>query len=395
MAEGIRQITKIIYFIESPFNRRDYERLGVEVFIKNGFEVYVWDFTPFLHPEVYRKVKVPDPITYEKYRRFLTKKEALSSILKESQGSFVVSYIGYRPKSFPIFKALSKNRIPYSVFMSNALPSIIQKLQPIDILKKILRATPNKLINYVFARIPYRYLGIRSARFNLAGGELSTKYYKYPVGPKTETLWLHTLDYDIYLKERNKLVQTNKNTGLFLDEYLPFHPDFIHQQIPPPTTPEEYYPLLCRFFDFLEDNYGTRIIIAAHPSSRYEELPDYFGGRPVIRGKTVQMVRKSEFVIAHSSTSLNFAVLFGKPVIFITTNKLQQSSHGPFIKLMASWFGKRPINIDNPIEIDWDKEFTIDKEAYSKYKNCYIKKNGSEDLLFWQVVNNKIKELNV
>ncbi len=393
MAKGIRQITKIIYFIESPFNQRDYERLGVEVFIKNGFEVYVWDFTPFLHPEVHRKVKVPDPITYEKYRQFLTKKEAVSAILKESQGSFVVSYIGYRPKSFPIFKTLSKNGIPYSVFMANALPSIARRLHPIDILKKILRATPNKLINYVFARIPYSYLGIRSARFNLAGGELSTKYYKYPVGPKTETLWLHTLDYDIYLKERNRLVQPKKNKGVFLDEYLPFHPDFLHQQVSPPTMPEDYYPSLCRFFDFIEGNYGTDIVIAAHPSSRYEELPDYFGGRPVIRGKTVQMVRESEFVIAHSSTSLNFAVLFGKPAIFITTNKLHQSSHGPFIQLMASWFGKRPVNLDNSIKIDWDKELTVDEEAYAKYKNCYIKKNGSEELPFWEIVSNKVQTL--
>ena len=135
--------------------------------------------------------------------------------------------------------------------MSNALPSIIQKLQPIDILKKILRATLNKLINYVFVRIPHRYLGIKSACFNLAGGEQSI-HYRYPVGPNTETLWLHTLDYDIYLKERNKLVQTKKNMGVFLDSYLPFHPDFIRQQVPAPITPEEYYPLLCGFFDFVD-----------------------------------------------------------------------------------------------------------------------------------------------
>ena len=84
---------------------------------------------------------------------------------------------------------------------------------------------------------------------------------------------------------------------------------------------------------------------------------------------------------------------FKKPVIFVTTDKLQQSSQRPFIKLMASWVGKQPINIDNPIEIAWDRELTIDKEAYSKYKNCYIKKNGSEDVPFWQAVSNRIKSL--
>ena len=390
------QITKIIYFIESPFNRRDYERLGVEVFIENDFEVYVWDFTPFLNPERHRRIKVSDPITYEKYRLFLTKKEALSSILKESQGSFVINAIRYEPKSYFVYKALSKNRTPYSVDMANALPSISQKPQPVDILSKILRVTPRKLISNILSRIPHRCLGIRSACFILAGGEQSSKYYKYPVGPSTETLWLHTLDYDIYLKEGSKLGQTKKNMGVFLDSYLPFHPDYVGQQLSNPTTPEGYYPSLCNFFDFLEENYSVCINIAAHPRSKYEEHPDYFGGRPVIRGKTVQIVKESEFVIAHSSTALNFAVLFGKPVIFITTKELQQGfCEGLFIKLMASWFGKLPINVDNSIEIDWDKELTVDDEAYSKYKNCYIKKNGSEELPFWQMVSNKIKTLNV
>ena len=184
--------------------------------------------------------------------------------------------------------------------------------------------------------------------------------------------------------------------GVFLDEYLPFHPDFIHLQMAHPTTAEDYYPLLRRFFGFLEDNYGVRIIIAAHPRSRYEELPNYFGGRPVIRGKTAQMVRESEFVIAHSSTSLNFAVLFYKPVIFITTNQLEQSSQGPFIHLMASWFGKQPINIDDqPIGVDWESELRINEEAYARYRNSYIKKDNSEELPFWQIVSNKIKSLNI
>jgi hypothetical protein len=324
----------------------------------------------------------------------LTKQEAVSAILKELHGSFVVSLIGYNLKSFPVFRALSKNRIPYSVFMANALPSVAQKkLQPIDVLRKILRATPGKIIKSVSIRIPYKYLGIKSACFNFAGGEHST-YCKYPVGPKTETLWLHTLDYDIYLQEINYSVLSNKDTCVFLDEYIPFHPDYIHMQVSPPATPEEYYPILCRFFDCLEDNHGIHINIAAHPRSIYEELPDYFGGRSVIIGKTVQMIRESGFVVAHSSTALNFAVLFRKPVVFITTNQLQQSSLGEFKKLMASWFGKLPINIDNPVAIDWDKELTVDEKAYSKYKNCY-KKNGSEDIPFWKAVSKRIKSFDV
>ena len=41
-------ITKIIFFIEAHFNQRDYNRFGIPVLLENGFEVEVWDFTPFL-----------------------------------------------------------------------------------------------------------------------------------------------------------------------------------------------------------------------------------------------------------------------------------------------------------------------------------------------------------
>jgi len=59
------KITEIIFFIESPFNRRDYERFGIDLLKENGFQVRVWDFTPILYPEVYKRVKVPDPIDFQ------------------------------------------------------------------------------------------------------------------------------------------------------------------------------------------------------------------------------------------------------------------------------------------------------------------------------------------
>ena len=69
----MNKITKIIYLIGSPFNQRDYERYGVETFIQNGFDVFVWDFTPFLHPQVDRLVIPPDPIEYKNFMRFNSK----------------------------------------------------------------------------------------------------------------------------------------------------------------------------------------------------------------------------------------------------------------------------------------------------------------------------------
>ncbi|MEA1984938.1 MAG: hypothetical protein U9N13_04735 [Euryarchaeota archaeon] len=389
-------ISTIVFFTDSPFNQRDYERFGIDLLMKNGFSVEVWDFTPFLHPAVYQEISTNNPIeNWEKYHLFFAWTDVRSAISKISQSSIVVCMLGYQLKTFGIYRIISKFKVPYCVFTANALPVIPNKNTPVNLYNRFKKATFVQIFTKLFSQIPYKYLGIRSANFNLAGGTLSTKSYRYPVGKRTKTIWAHSLDYDRYLKECQYPIKDHSNIGVFLDQYLPFHHDFIHMGISHPCTPKEYYPHLCDYFVHIEKKYATQIVIAAHPSSDYEGKGKFFGKRLVIKGKTLELIRKSKFVISHYSTSINFAVLFHKPIIFLTTNQLQDSFVGHHIDSMASMFGKEPINIDQIIEIDWKNELSIDEQKYESYKSSYIKIEGSKDVFFWQLFADYIKKHNV
>ncbi len=383
-------ITKVVYFVETPFNARDYNRFGIETLRENGFEVEIWEFTPFLHPESYGRISVPDPVNYGKHYLFQSKRHAFKSIVKLKDDCFVVCKVPYVLRSFSIYRALSRNKIKYGVQTANTLPSITNVSNIRNLFNKLKKTTPQKLFKALYKFFHFKYIGIKPPTLVFVGGEKSINS-NYPVGNGTEILWLHTLDYDIYLREKNNSVQVGPDVGVFLDEYFPFHPDYLHSGLAPYTIPDKYYPLLCSFFDFLERNYKVKIIIAAHPRSRYEDHPDYFGGRQVIRGLNAELIRKSGFVIMHASTAINFAVLFKKPVIFATTNDLKQSGEGPIIDAMASLFRKKAINLENTMEIDLKKELVINEEAYRDYKNSYIKKDGTEELPFWQIVANRLK----
>ena len=59
------------------------------------------------------------------------------------------------------------------------------------------------------------------------------------------------------------------------------------------------------------------MIIAAHPRSEYEKIGNMFNDRIFIRDKTVNLVKFSNFVIAHSSTSISYAILYEKYVNII------------------------------------------------------------------------------
>ena len=390
----MNKIAKIIYLIESPFNRRDYKRFGVEIFIQAKFEVYVWDFTPFLHPQVDSSVIPPDPIKYKNFMRFNSKRDAVAAISKEQEDCFVVSLIPYRINTFSIFRQISKNKIPYCVHISNSIPDPYSNKNKKYLFKKIRRLTPRKLINHFFIKVPFLLFGISPATFALAGGASSST--KVPlINYKTEVVWIHTLDYDIYLDYFDDKVSVQGETKMvvFLDMYLPFHPDYIHTGTSPPLTPDEYYPFLCKFFNYVEEELGLKVVIAAHPRSHYDKLPDFFQGRKVIRGKTVELVKDSNLVILHDSTAINFSVLYKKPMIFITTDRLEKTEDGDYISKFASYFRKMPINISRNSDIDLERELFVYEEGYAKYKHDFIKIEGTEEIPFWQVVANKIKSL--
>ncbi|MCX5677960.1 MAG: hypothetical protein NTY76_02510 [Candidatus Omnitrophica bacterium] len=388
------KVKKIIFFVESPFCRRDYERFGVDIIRKNGFEVEAWDFTPFLHPDLHGNVKAEDPGDRDGHKLFNTLKRASYAISRiDKDECMIVCMISYSLISYAIFRALSNNNIRYCMFGANAIPLVNDSAIMPRISRVFDKGGFGRMLNSLFLRIPHKLIGVRPAAMFLAGGSGSVHFGRfYPRDNSTKTIPIHTLDYDIYLREGKANISTDSMTGVFLDEDVCFHPEYIIRNEKPYSTAEEYFPLLRDFFDHLENRLGIKITVAAHPRSRYEDHPGYFGDRPVIKGRTIELVKKSRFVMAHNSSSINFAVLYGKPIIFITTDDLKRSPQGRLIERIASIFEKNPINLNDGFEIDLEKELAIDGRVYGRYAESYIKIPNSGDRLFWQIFSDNVKE---
>lgn len=386
-------IKKIIFLTISPFNHRDYKRFGVELLERNGFEVEVWDITNIFFPYVSKSYAPSDKINWLNHKVFKDKNHVLNKLENLKPETFIIPFLQYNRRFYSLYKALSRSVAIYGFVCANFQPSVQSAKKGntgifLYHLEK-LKDPVNKLMNYGFQKLPLSMLGLKPARLLLAGGEKSIKY-QAPVNRSTEVLWIHTLDYDLYLEEINK-PSSEKHMAVFLDEYLPFHPDFFRTESPPPIKPDQYYPLLNKFFTLTEQQLKLNVIIAAHPRSQYENLSDLFEGREWIQGQTIQLIKDSKLVLAHSSTALNFANLYHKPVIFLTTFELDKSYKGPLIGKVANLFGKKPVYMDRDIQIDWNLEFMVSKFHYENYRQEYIKKEGSEELPFWDIVAHRLK----
>lgn len=387
-------IKRIIFFIETRFNLRDYKRFGIEILKENGFDVEVWNFSPVLHPKVFAAYTSSDAYSYEGERLFKEFVEIECKFSTLSDTDFVINCLGYTFANLKIYKALNRSLTNYAVFYSNLPQPVIEKRGIhflIHCLKQVMSIRHSKVRKHLFMKLPFRWLGAKAACLALSGGSKCFNY-NHPLDRNIEVLHVHSFDYDIYLKEKEKPC-VEKPIAVFLDEFLPFHPDYGVVKSEPFISADRYYPLLCNFFDRVEKEIGLEVVIAAHPRSNYEELPDYFRGRKYIRGDTVNLVRESKMVMAHCSTSLNFTNLFNKPVVFITCRDLDKTYHGLYIKEFGSWFGKKPVFIDDKDnDIDWKKELIISKSHYDNYRQAYIKIDKSEDLPFWQIVAKRLKE---
>ena len=92
-------------------------------------------------------------------------------------------------------------------------------------------------------------MGCVRASIALLAGQRSDDVHFYPIGVNTKKIWLHLLDYDIYLKYREEGPDlTLGRYAVFLDEYIPFHPDYQSMGVEPPASADEYYPKLWYFF---------------------------------------------------------------------------------------------------------------------------------------------------
>jgi hypothetical protein len=137
-------------------------------------------------------------------------------------------------------------------------------------------------------------------------------------------------------------------------------------------TPEVWYPRLNDFLSILENNYNISTRIAGHYLTNYKKPFSLFSGREVIYDKTLELVSNSEFVITRMSTSISFAVILKKPIIFVYSNQLRKDAvFMRNINIFASKLGTEPINIDNPPD-NFDIYLKINESNYSKYEENFL-----------------------
>jgi len=387
---------KVVILIEQPLDERNYQRFGIQTWLERNWLVEVWDLTPWAHSRVWRN-----------FIAFGNKIKEFAGYFPVASGSELANRLSISGKTNYFVDLTGENyhsvRAKMSLQRAGAIRIVcgggtVPIPDRVDIglvakLAQLIAKGPRGSVGWLSSAFFHKVVAPRIATgFEVISGEQSIAR----VRDRGEMIRAHNLDYDIYLALIKAPAVAATRYAVFIDQDYCFHPEYIYQSIPPLATPGKYFPALRNGLKIISEALKVQVRIAAHPRATYQQRGlDVFGGFALEYGRTAELIRDCAVVVCHDSTAVQFAVLLGKPVIFVTTDELMSTYEGRSIVKIASELGKSPVNLDSTdlLSVDWPKEMQVDAAKYERYRGKYIKAAGSPEIPLWDIVINHIEGL--
>jgi hypothetical protein len=367
-------LKSVVYIISTPLSLRDYRRYAIEELSKNNVNIEVLDISTLVYPHRYKGNDVQSCDFCNVLH--LKSMKNLILFIDQHRVDYVYITVGHLPKNI-LFK-LKNTGIKVAVQMWGSQPLAHSGAHRfISIIKKPIKTT-KKIITKLYEKIKYRdtvydyYLSI---------GEVKGE----------KTIHCHSYDYYLYLLENNKIGSSSNsnNTVIFLDQMLPYHPDFILSGIKNNINSQSYYKKLNDYFSFIENKLKVKVIIAAHPRSvGIENYSDFFQGRSVVVGKTNKLISKSLFTMAHYSTAINYSVINNKKIVYLLSSELISIGMEKQLEMMSFETDSEIVNIDS-VDGDCYQSRKYNKYKYKEYKKKYITQR-CDDITNGQIIINEL-----
>lgn len=383
-------IKTICYFINWPLDDYHARIYGVKYFDSLGLEVVVCNMTRLLTPHVHCQPSLAGFSGASDVQ--ISSWQDLESFLQGKGDIFGIVVLTLQKTTAPFYRILKRFNVPYLNFYSNNIPtpSLRCHLQGRQAWRRhSCQSILKGLLGRMWRRSFGLFSGLQPPRYLLKFGKSFALNCPLP-NAQTQIIDSHTLDFDLTLGQPRSRQSSQNKFVVFLDEFLFGHPDFLMQGgVFPIQSDSLYFTNLRKLFDLIETTMRYRVVIAAHPRATDLSKELRFGKREIIQWQTGSLVSQSEFVITHCSTSVSFAVLYRKPIIFLTSNEIDQRRMGSLVHSFARAFGQKPLNIDSfngsSLSIS-----SVSEPLYKDYEENYVKFPSSPIRPLWSIVKDRM-----
>jgi hypothetical protein len=355
------------------------------VYLENYFDVKVLDCTAWLMPLaiVTRKSSTANlPIVYS-----IDSMSTFKLFLNEFSVQFAIDYIGqFSLSAVFLFDHLKKKGVKLIVMDSGAYPSPTVK-QGIRFSKSVFfnifkNGHIKRKLNALLIRIMLKVIPNQLPDVALVVGTSWLSNPRFTLASRK--ILAHSFDYEKYLQLRVQPPSREFDYAVYIDENISGHEDNVETGYCAPVSEYVFFSALQKYFEKFETLSNVPILVAGYPSELRTVL---FGNRKLIIGETAELIRNAKIVFAHASTAISFAVLWRRPIVFLSSNEMAQSWYQPWIEAPCKLLQSTLVNIDSmtPSECDIVKLETIDEDAYRQYEETYIKSKGSPEISLWSI----------
>lgn len=377
------KFNKVVYVRYFPLTKAIYTDLYFKELIQNNIQVEYLDVTSLFYPD-----RVPtDSFDFEGTVKIDSYKQ-LETYLKEqyNNSTLYISIMTFEWRVFRLFRLFTKFNLNLGVFARGVFPNSAESNKKLKITRvvkaisfdRVKTFCANKITSLakkngfikpydcIFKAGKYGYFGLG------IGSEIDIQ--------KAKIIEVNTVDYDQFLLHKKLPRISEEGYIVFLDQYLPYHPDTSYFKIKT-VKPEPYFKEVNGFFDRLELATGKKVIIAAHPKAEHYKEFNPYNNRPIFFNQSNDLVKDASLVMTHASTAVCFPISYKKKIVLLVSDYLNEVL--PQFLLVAKSIENACdatiVKMDNEEEIYITEK--INSEKYSEFKYNYLTSKESENQL--------------
>ena len=385
---------QIAFFFEKKLINVQKTRWGISYYLKKKLKIRIFNIAPFIRPEYFKKYLPPRRIKFPKEEILVNEKQTLDVIKNIDSKTFVFLCIAKSIKTKFIFDAIEKKDIKYAYVKAGNMPekgkTIFEIIKfsflfPIAAIKKILSKYNN--LNNVGAKPKYIFCAGRKYYADSKKKFKNSKIIKIPSYNFDEKILIN--------KKRLNLFKNSKDYAVYLD-FGYNHPDELYpmeKNFPPDTTLtyNTWSNPLNNFFKKFISCTNLDLKIAAHPRVKYKKNSIKFG--KIYFNKTIELISKCKIVLLHRSTAIHFAILFQKPLMWLSADNYPNNDKR-WTNILADHFNKKPINMS---VVKFNKEtfyneMKFNKKIYSDFKKDFIVDIENPNKASYEIIFNSINK---
>lgn len=372
----------LILITSQSLNKWNYSRFNL-FYLKKKFYIKYWNISPITSSVSLIKKEKHKEITV-KEKKFFSYFELIKAINKLKKNTYVIDISSDKSLIYILIKNLLYLKGIKFIYVSignyietgnkRRFSTFFKKIFKKYFITSNIRRRIYKLYNlFKFFKYDYYFVGGLSEQRNIK--------------EKSKIIYSHALDFNKMLELKDAKRPLAENYIVYLDQKILDHPEY-ELTLEPNYLDKMFYKYLKNFFEDLSKIQKKKIIFCAHP--RAQSNDDYLKNfKNVVFNKTAIYSKYADLVVAHDSISINFPILFNKPILLLQMPGRELTNFKDNLDLMGKVLGCKVIDIKKYKKKELNKFYQVDQQKYKKYIQQFIKFRG-ENKNSWEILAGKI-----